>query len=87
MVRVYIPVELARRMHGVDPETSEAARLFNPRLQNWFEHFRWTSDGLRIVGLTPTGRATVAVLHLDGDPDALQVRSYGVLAGWHPPRD
>jgi hypothetical protein len=50
-----------------------------------FEHFRWTADGLRIIGLTPAGRATVAALRLSGDPDALTVRSYWVLAGWHPP--
>ncbi len=68
-----------------DPETGETVPLFNPRLQNWFEHFRWTEDGLRVVGLTPVGRATVAALHLSDDPDALEVRSYWVLAGWHPP--
>ncbi|MCV3213250.1 hypothetical protein OGM63_06880 [Plectonema radiosum NIES-515] len=42
---------------------------------------------MRIVGKTPTGRASVAVLHLSDDPDALEVRSYWVLAGWHPPED
>ncbi|NUQ65072.1 MAG: HNH endonuclease [Pirellulales bacterium] len=70
-----------------DPETGETVTLFNPRTQDWFEHFRWSEDGLRIVGLTPTGRATVAALHLSDDPDAIQVRSYWVLAGWHPPRE
>ncbi len=72
---------------GVDRETSETVRLFNPRTQVWFEHFSWSEDGLRIVGKTPTGRATVAVLHLSDDADALEVRSYWVLAGWHPPKD
>ena len=72
---------------GVDPETSETVRLFNPRTQVWFEHFSWSENGLRIVGKTPTGRATIAVLHLSDDTDALEVRSYWVLAGWHPPED
>ncbi len=72
---------------GRDPETGATLPLFNPRLQNWFEHFRWTEDGLRVVGLTPVGRATVAALHLSDDPDAIEVRSYWVLAGWHPPKD
>ncbi|MBN3894232.1 MAG: HNH endonuclease [Nostoc sp. NOS(2021)] len=72
---------------GVDPETSETVKLFNPRTQVWFKHFGWSEDGLRIVGKTPTGRATVAVLHLSDDADALEVRSYWVLAGWHPPED
>ncbi|MGK7873792.1 MAG: HNH endonuclease [Xenococcaceae cyanobacterium] len=71
----------------VDPETGETVGLFNPRTQVWFEHFQWTEDGLRIVGKTPIGRATVAALHLSDDPDALEVRSYWVMAGWHPPED
>ncbi|MEH2290545.1 hypothetical protein [Nostoc sp.] len=41
-----------------------------------FEHFGWSEDGLRIVSKTPTGRATVAVLHLSDDADALEVLSY-----------
>lgn len=72
---------------GIDPESGETVSLFNPRLQRWADHFHWTEDGLRIVGKTFTGRATVAALRLDSDSDALEVRSYWVLAGWHPPRD
>jgi hypothetical protein len=72
---------------AVDSETGEVVPLFNPRAQVWSEHFRWSEDGLRIIGLTPIGRATVATLHLSDDPDALEVRSYWVLAGWHPPED
>ena len=75
------------KITGVDSETGETVKLFNPRTQVWFEHFYWTEDGLRIVGKTPIGRATVAALHLSDDPDALEVRSYWVIAGWHPPKD
>ena len=75
------------RTHATDPETNAAVSLFHPRDQRWSEPFRWSEDGLRILGLTPTGRATVGALHLDNDPDALVVRSYWVLAGWHPPVD
>jgi HNH endonuclease len=75
------------RITATDPETGETCPLFNPRAQTWSEHFRWNEDALRIIGLTPIGRATVAALHLSDDPDALTVRSYWVLAGWHPPRD
>lgn len=72
---------------GIDPETGENVKLFNPRTQVWSEHFYWTEDGIQIVGKTPTGRATVKTLHLSDDVDALEVRSYWVLAGWHPPQD
>jgi len=70
---------------AVDPETGEMVALFNPRTQRWLEHFRWTEDGIRIVGLTPAGRATVIALHLADDPEALRVRTNWVSAGWHPP--
>ncbi|AFY33917.1 HNH endonuclease [Calothrix sp. PCC 7507] len=72
---------------GVDAETGETVKLFNPRTQVWSEHFYWSDDGVRIVGKTATGRATVAALHLSEDADALEVRSYWVLAGWHLPED
>lgn len=75
------------KITAVDPETGEVTPLFNPRTQVWSEHFRWSEDGLRIIGLTPVGRATATALHLGDDPDALEVRSYWVLAGWHPPKD
>ncbi|HQE92523.1 MAG TPA: hypothetical protein PLH19_09455 [Anaerolineae bacterium] len=55
--------------------------LFNPREQVWTEHFHWIDNGLRIEGLTPTGRATVQLLHLDDDPDVLEGRRYWILVG------
>jgi HNH endonuclease len=71
----------------VDSESGTMFALFNPRTQVWSEHFSWTDDGLRVVGKTPVGRVTVDALHLDSDPDAIAVRSYWVLAGWHPPQN
>ena len=52
-----------------------------------FVDFAWSDDGLLIEGLTLIGRATVVALHLSDDPDVITVRSYWVLAGWHPPTD
>lgn len=72
---------------AADPETGCTVPLFNPRLQGWSEHFAWADGGLRIVGLTAIGRATVAALHLSDDPIALIVRGYWITAGWHPPKD
>ena len=71
----------------VDPLTGLTESLFNPRIQIWSEHFCWSIDGLRIVGKTALGRATVMALHLDRDPVAIEVRSFWVAAGWHPPKD
>ena len=77
----------ADRTTAVDPQSDREVRLYNPRTQIWSHHFRWSEDGLRILGATPTGRATVALLRLSDDETALEVRRYWVLAGWHPPTD
>lgn len=74
------------KVEAMDPVSQTAVPLFNPRTQRWWDHFSWAEDGLRIVGMTPSGRSTVLALHLSDDPDALTVRSYWILAGWHPPR-
>ena len=47
------------RIAAEDPTTGEAVRLFNPRQQDWHEHFRWSERASVITGLTPAGRATV----------------------------
>lgn len=50
---------------GYDPETGELQPLFNPREQDWHEHFEW--GGPRLCGKTPIGRATVDVLAINAD--------------------
>ena len=76
-----------QQVTAVDPVTGEVVPIFNPRTERRANHFRWSADGLCIVGRTPTGRAPVAALNLDSDSDALLVRSYWVEAGWHLPTD
>lgn len=45
---------------GSDPLTGKSARLFNPRLDQWAEHFiQPDDDTFAIHGRTPIGRATV----------------------------
>ena len=51
--------------HAVDPETDERVPLYNPRTQNWREHFAWSADGTQIVGQTPVGKTTVVALRLN----------------------
>lgn len=75
------------KVEAADPISGVVVPLFNPRTQSWWEHFAWTSDGLQIIGRTPVGRATVIALRLADDPDAITVRSFWVLAGWHPPTE
>lgn len=53
----------ASDLASIDPETGEIAVLFHPRRQSWHDHFR-LHEG-RIDGVTPAGRATVALLRLN----------------------
>jgi len=41
---------------------------------------------VKIVGLTPVGRATISALNLNNEV-AVEVRRNWVLAGWHPPEN
>lgn len=53
----------AARLTARDPETDQEVPLFHPRQDRWDDHFRWRD--VRIVGLTPTGRATVEALRMN----------------------
>lgn len=48
---------------AIDPEKGAVVPLFDPRRQSWEEHFRL--EGGEIIGLTPTGRATVRLLNMN----------------------
>jgi hypothetical protein len=48
---------------GVDPKTGRKVWLYNPRRQKWSRHFRW--EGAVLIGRTPVGRATIAVLAIN----------------------
>ena len=48
-----------------DPLNGAHAALYHPRLDQWSEHFQWSIDGLVLLGLTPTGRATIERLQLN----------------------
>jgi hypothetical protein len=56
---------------GISPDSEDVVRLFNPRTDIWAEHFRW--DEAVLVGLTPVGKTTIAVLAIN-HPDAVAVR-------------
>jgi hypothetical protein len=68
--------------HAIDPQTGAETALFHPRRDTWREHFRW--DGVRVVGLTPVGRATIAALQLNR-PLAQAIRLEESHRQRHPP--
>jgi hypothetical protein len=67
------------RRSAIEPNTNRRVALFHPRRQRWRDHFRW--EGFRIVGLTSTGRATVAALQMNR-PLILAIRQEEAARGW-----
>ena len=57
--RKYISVE------AVDPVTQANVSLYHPRQELWIAHFAWNKDCSLVIGLTPTGRATIQKLQLN----------------------
>jgi hypothetical protein len=53
----------AARQVAIDPESGTDAPIYDPRGDDWQEHFRW--EGVKLLGLTPTGRATIEALHMN----------------------
>ncbi|ESA34653.1 hnh endonuclease [Leptolyngbya sp. Heron Island J] len=73
------------KTQAIDPETGEMANLYNPRTQRWVDHFCWNKDTTRILGKTPTGRATIEALSLNRT-NVVNLRRLLASVGLHPPQ-
>ena len=71
------------RRTAPDPWTGKPVPLFHPRSQIWFDHFQW--KGCRVVGRTPTGRASVDGLKMNRML-AQAIRAEELARGRHPAR-
>ena len=72
----------AGRVEGLDTETGVPAPLFNPRLDNWRDHFQW--DRYEITARTAVGRVTLLLLDLNR-PRRVLIRRSEELFGLFPP--
>jgi hypothetical protein len=73
-----------RRVSARDPVTNSLAPLFHPRVDAWDEHFAWSDDLTLIIGLTPTGRASISALQLNRK-GLVNIRRVLRAIGEHPP--
>ena len=73
----------SNRTRVKDPLSLKIVRLFNPRKDDWGEHFRWAADTITLLGRTPIGRAAVASLEMN-TPLRLTARVYWVRLGLLP---
>ncbi|WP_235526708.1 hypothetical protein [Nostoc piscinale] len=72
------------KIAGYEPLTGETVPLYHPRQQLWNENFAWNHDFTLVIGLTPTGRATVETLQLNRE-GVVNLRRVLYAMGEHPP--
>jgi hypothetical protein len=65
-----------------DPETKQVVLLFNPRIDDWADHFQL--DNIHIIPLTVQGRITIFILQLN-DETRLRERKALLNIGRYPP--
>jgi len=70
------------RTEAIDPSSGEEVVLFHPRSNVWKDHFLW--EEYSVIGRTPIGRATLAVLDLN-HARRIQIRKAEQLFGLFPP--
>ncbi len=73
-------------VQAIDALTGKMTKLFNPRKQNWHEHFEFSEDGTKIIGITACGRVTVKRLHMNSVYQTT-AREVWVEGGKFPPSD
>jgi len=60
---------------SIAPSTGEFTRFYNPRTDNWNEHFR--SKDFIIEPISPVGEATASILQFNNEERILERRAIG----------
>ncbi|MBU1660350.1 MAG: HNH endonuclease [Chloroflexi bacterium] len=68
------------RQSAPDPDNGDAVPLYHPQKDKWNDHFLWNTDTTQIIGLTPTGRATIEALHINR-PQVVHLRKLWAKMG------
>ena len=68
----YCNLKKGPNLAGIDPESGDTVPLFNPRKDEWANHFDLSlssvaGPGIEIKGRTSTGRATLRVLGMNDE--------------------
>ena len=67
-----------------DEVSKSFVNLYNPRSQNWKEHFTWSEDFSQIKSLTPIGRITILTLKMNRQK-LIFIRKILLKSKLHPP--
>jgi HNH endonuclease len=54
-----------RHIYARDPLAGGQVRIFHPRRQQWTRPFAWSAVGVRLIGLTASGRAMIEALQMN----------------------
>lgn len=79
---IHCSLRKGAKQTAVDPQTGKNSKLFNPRIDTWNRHFKWS--GVKLWGRSRTGRATVVALDLNSAAHLI-VRGFESRLGRHPP--
>ncbi|MTJ53935.1 HNH endonuclease [Anabaena sp. UHCC 0253] len=74
------------KTEGIDQISGNVVSIYHPRQQQWNKHFAWNDDFTLVIGLTPTGRATVETLQLNRE-GVVNLRRVLYAIGEHPPAE
>jgi len=77
-------INKAANITVTDPNTGQQIPLFNPRKDNWNDHFQWDDETLSIIGITLKGELTIQLLDMNR-VEAVNLRRVLKAAGLHPP--
>jgi hypothetical protein len=72
------------KTEALDPVTNQSVSLFHPRAMVWEKHFTWNEEVTQAIGITPVGRATIALLQINRD-GVVNMRRILAIMGYHPP--
>ncbi|MCD8485673.1 MAG: HNH endonuclease [Desertifilum sp.] len=53
------------RISGIEPDSDTEVRLFNPRQDQWNDHFQVNSESGTLLGKTSIGTVTIACLEMN----------------------
>lgn len=65
---------------GVDPDTNEIVRIFDPRNDDWADHFIVIPSSEKIIGRSAVGRVTVVRLNINSEAQLAARRQWRRLS-------
>ncbi|MDQ2746196.1 MAG: HNH endonuclease [Acidobacteriota bacterium] len=72
------------RISSFDAPSQAEIEFYNPRKDDWHEHFIWNTGSTEIIGKTAKGRVTIKLLKLNRK-NLINLRSVLVIVSDHPP--